>query len=409
MRSNCIPIVARSLFEPPKAVQELQREIQTEVLKRTRWDVPGYGSVVLDGFRDAGGALCSFLRLAPGAERTVRFVLDGAYGLESCYSGGWLLRPVAGDLPTYWVPRTPVFRSLDAQGRILTEQPASFRALEPTSVASTIELEARSDTYLDCTVWRFPAAAAEFVAALDRSLVLERQPIFMLSSHTAFRGPADLYAYLVHGQVYENRFDFLRKRKICSELEAYSLYLALHGLETATGKKLYRLLKQQIVHSVIARQAPDGAWHHGEWTDFIESHYRFHNAAMLLLEAAFEEAPGVALGDALNKAATVLSENADRTDIGLWFFHDSLEQSVEMTDKSGIRWIPSRELGKSPGDQDDPEYAPGRHRHPGPLPGGQRQTANTPSAWRPHCPRPGRCLRFVRPNGCIARSTGRSG
>ncbi len=157
-----------------------------------------------------------------------------------------------------------------------------------------------------------------------------------------------MYAYLVHGQVYENRFDFLRKRKICSELEAYSLYLALHGLEAATGKKLYRLLKQQIVHSVIARQAPDGAWHHGEWTDFMESHYRFHNAAMLLLEAAFEEAPSVALGDALNKAATVLSENADRTDIGLWFFHDSLEQSVEMTDKSGIRWIPSRELGKSP-------------------------------------------------------------
>jgi hypothetical protein len=233
-----------------------------------------------------------------------------------------LLTPVDGRFPAYWVP--------------------------PTSVESTIELEARSNSYLDCAVWRLPEAATELVVALGRPLVLERQPIFMLSSHTAFRGPGDVYAYLIHGHVYENRFDFRRNRKICSELEAYSLYLALHGLEGATSKELYRLLKQQIVYSVIARQARDGAWHHGEWTDLMESHYRFHNAAMLLLEAALEEAPAVALGNALKKAASVLSEGTDRTSIGLWFFHDSLEHSVEMTEKSGIRWIPSRELGKSP-------------------------------------------------------------
>jgi hypothetical protein len=212
----------------------------------------------------------------------------------------------------------------------------------------TIEITTGGATHLECAIWRLCPEASAIIEALGQPLVLERQPIFMLSSHTALRGPADVYIYLVHGQVYENRFDLRRKRKICSELEAYSLYVALHGLEAATDKKLYRLLKQQILVSVIARQAQDGGWHHGEWTDFMESHYRFHNAAMLLLETALEEAPDRVIADSLSKAASVISRCTDRTDIGLWFFHDSLEQSAEMTEKSGIRWIPSRELGKSP-------------------------------------------------------------
>ncbi len=124
----------------------------------------------------------------------------------------------------------------------------------------------------------------------------------MLSSHTSFSSPSDLYAYLIHGHAYENRFDPLHRRKICSELEAYSAYVALHGLEAATRKKLYGLLKRQIVFCVIARQAQDGGWYHGEWADFMESHYRFHNAAMQLLEAALEEAPNDVIANALQQS-----------------------------------------------------------------------------------------------------------
>jgi len=213
---------------------------------------------------------------------------------------------------------------------------------------SSIEIATHGDVAMECAVWCFPAGASGFVDELERPLVLEGQPIFMWASHTSFCRPADVYTYLVHGHVYENRFDWRRKRKICSELEAYSLYVTLHGLDAASGKKLYDLLKRQVLFSVIARQASDGGWHHGEWTDFMESHYRFHSAAMLLLETALEETPNSIVGDALSKAASVLSRCTDKTDIGLWFFHDSLEQSVEMTAKSGIRWVPSRELGKSP-------------------------------------------------------------
>ena len=67
--------------------------------------------------------------------------------------------------------------------------------------------------------------------------------------------------------------------------------VALSGLELATGKLIYTLLKRQLLFSVIARQSEDGGWYHGEWTDLMESHYRFHNGAMLLLEAALKEQP----------------------------------------------------------------------------------------------------------------------
>jgi hypothetical protein len=335
------------MFEPPESAV-LRHEIQSDLFARSSWEVSGHASLVLDQFGDASDASCCFVRLAPREATIARLVVEGGYGLESCPSGGWLLKPIEPRRPTYWIPRFPIFRKFDAHGRMLAEEPAALLGFKPALEESSIEIAARGDATLESAVWCFPAGASGLIDELERMLVLEGQPIFMWASHTSFCGPADLYAYLVHGQVYENRFDPRRQRKICSELEAYALYVALHGLEAATGKRLYGLLKRQILFSVVARQAPDGGWQHGEWTDFMESHYRFHNAAMLLLETAFEEAPNSIVGDALSKAASVLSRSTDKTDIGLWFFHDSLEKSVEMTAKSGIRWVPSRELGKSP-------------------------------------------------------------
>jgi hypothetical protein len=122
----------------------------------------------------------------------------------------------------------------------------------------------------------------------------------------------------------------------------------LHGLECATNKRLYGLLKRQILFSVIARQAPDGGWYHGEWTDLMESHFRLHNAALAMLEAAFEERGDQVVQAALAKAAAFTSRRTDSTDLGLWFLHDSLEESAEMATVSGApRWVLSRALGKS--------------------------------------------------------------
>jgi len=339
-------IELRDLFQPG-ADPELRSVLRGDSFARGSRDLAGGASLLLDRFADGRGASCGFLRIAPDSGGCVRFVLEGTYGIETCPSGGWLLRPCGTNLATYWIPREAILRARDSRGRIVGEETTLLSGFVPAGAETVIDVATRSGFDLDCVIWHLPAEASGFVDELMQPVALERQPVFMLSSHTSFRGPADVYAVLVHGHAYENRFEWVRKRKTCSELEAYSAYVALHGLEAATHKKLYRLLKHQLVFSVIARQAPDGGWHHGEWTEFMEAHYRFHSAAVLLLEAALEEAPDEVVRNALRSAASALSRCTDQTDLGLWFLHDSLEKSYEQSEKWGIPWVPSRTLGKS--------------------------------------------------------------
>ena len=127
------------------------------------------------------------------------------------------------------------------------------------------------------------------------------------TSETDYQAPADLFLYLVHGYVYTNRFIFPRKWKICSELDAYGLYVTFNGLESATEKVLYNLFKRQVLFSVIARRCAnlvDGTMASGQ--KFMESHYRFHNGAMLMLEAALTERQDEVVTRSLQQAAHFL-------------------------------------------------------------------------------------------------------
>src|SRR5204862_537625 len=81
----------RALFEAPESAV-LRREVRGETFARSSWEASGEARLVLDRFRDAGDASCCFVRLAP-AEGSTRLVVEGAYGLEACASGGWLLWP----------------------------------------------------------------------------------------------------------------------------------------------------------------------------------------------------------------------------------------------------------------------------------------------------------------------------
>jgi hypothetical protein len=152
--------------------------------------------------------------------------------------------------------------------------------------------------------------------------------------------------------VYINDFVWPRNWKFHSELDAHGLYLPLDGLQLATGKALYGLMKLKMLYSVISAQAQDGAWYQGEWTDLIDAHYRLHNAAMLMLAAGPEEYSDDAMAAALGRAAAFLPRCTDQTDIGHWFLHDTLEDSEAnmetMRQQTNPPWIPSRTLDKSP-------------------------------------------------------------
>jgi len=340
-----------SLFEPPVNGEEAL-VLESSQFKRIQRDLAGEAVLLLDSFPDAAGAACCFVRVVPGRARSVRFLVSGVRAIESCPSGGWVLKPAEPALPSYWIPQLPLARELDSQQRILSENRVSIAGFSISPEELSIDIEIPEGMNLDWILWRFPAEASGTAVELDQLLVLETQPLALWNSQTPYRSPADLYLYLVHGHVYVDRFVWPRMWKICSELDAYTLYVVISGLGLASGKMLYSLLKRQLLFSVISRQASDGGWYHGEWTDLMESHYRFHNGAMLLLEAALAEKPDDVVSKALERAAHFISLRTDRTDLGLWFLHDSLEDDAEMM-RTMCReipstWIPARTLGKSP-------------------------------------------------------------
>jgi len=341
----------QQLLEPP-ADTEPEHAVNSACFERIQWDSFNKATLILDRFPDETGASCCFLRIPPGDEQMIRFIVKGGYQAVACLSGGWLLKPVEATLPSYWIPQAPVLRTFDSSDRILSETSVSLAGFMASSSELTVDIETPGNMHLDITVWRFLPEASYIHEALERPLVLETQSIYLWNSQTGYKSLADVYLYLVHGHVYTNRFIWPHMWKICSELDAYTLYVTLDGLELATNKKLYSLLKRQLLFSVITRQAKDGGWYHGEWTDLMESHYRFHNGALLLLEAGLEEWPEDSIREALENGASFISRQTDNTDYGLWFLHDSLENSAEMMDElckqTGSRWIPNHIFGKSP-------------------------------------------------------------
>ena len=177
------------LFAPPERTTAGPQTVSSRFV-RTQRELSGGASLILDEFHDVRGASCCFVRLPRGPARTARFTGDGARTLESCPSGGWVVRPADEASCSYWVPQPPMLRKVDAHGRILSEQPASLVGLDASSTGVTLDVEVSGDSHLDCAVWRMPPDARDLLDALQRPSILEMQPVFMWGSHTAFRGPA---------------------------------------------------------------------------------------------------------------------------------------------------------------------------------------------------------------------------
>jgi len=339
------------ITEPPDGIC-VQRVVESHDFKREKWLIADGSEIIKDSFIPTGIACC-FLRLSQSTEGSVRFGFAGNYSLSSCRSGGWLVTSFSQEQPAYWIPQNICLRSLDANKHILTQAVAGTAGFNISDSNVTVECSIPKNLSLDLVFWKIPAEASKIVSELEQPAALETQPFFMFGSSAfqpsmAYQKPAGLYAHLVHGHVYENHAIWPRYWRICSEFDAYALYLTLSGLESATHKRIYSLMKEQILFSVIARQSGDGGWYHGEWTDRMESHSRFHCAAMHLLTHALEEQSDDIVRKALEKAASFISKQTDKIKAGTWFLHDSLEASLETQRLSPFRWARSTVLGKSP-------------------------------------------------------------
>jgi hypothetical protein len=289
------------------------------------------------------GADCLFLR----ADKALRLRLDGNYALQRCAAGGWLLHSRDSAAPSYWLPTPAMLRRTSMQGHILEERSAEWGDFDLDSSSVTITFTAIPEGWtLDAVIWKLDDPV--FVKELMEFSRVETQGYFLLGSHTRYGKPADLYRHLTHGWVYEDRYAWPHKRRICSENDAHALHLVFSGLEHATGKHIYGLLKNQLLLSVLSRQSEDGGFRHGEWTDQMESHYRLNASAMHLFLDSLQSAPDPTVIEAAKQLAEFLASARDDMTAGVWFLHDELERSPEGMNQAPFKWLPSRVLGKSP-------------------------------------------------------------
>jgi hypothetical protein len=313
---------------------------------RTRIDpAPGI-SIVLDRFSTTS-AQAVFLRISGSAVNKANIGLSGGYKMESCSAGGWLLQPNDVALDTFWIPQFPTLRHVDSDLHIRDQKFATTEGLSASANALDLTFVIPNNWLLDVVVWRLPGNEADWTQGLQALSTIESQRYFLWSSHTTYARPADLYLHLVHGHVYENHVVWPKYWRVCSELDAYGLYVTLSGLLRATGKRWYALLRTQVVFSVIDRQSDDGGWYHGEWTDHMESHYRLHAGAIHLLAAYYQEFEDPVVRKAMDMATDFAASRTDNLIFGKWFLHDSLEENDETLKGYPFRIAPSRALGKS--------------------------------------------------------------
>ena len=335
------------LFGLPSSA-DARKTSRTRTVKRLTLHTAADRETKLDIFSNNTSS-CAFVRFTPGRDRDIGFVLKGAYRVTPCASGGWMLLPTrdGDDLDSYWLPQAPRLRRLDKRGHVLEERDVQFSGITLSPFELALQIRILADQAMDWTIWRLPSTARNVLGELRDLLPFETQAHFLWGSHTRYQRPADVYLHLIHGHVYETRFSWPKRWKIHSENDAHALHTVLGGLESATGKELYHLLKAQLLLSVLDRQSEDGGWRHGEWTDRMESHYRLHCSAMHMLMDALAENEDPAVRAALERAAAFLARQTDKLDAGVWFLHDELEHSSETLCEGPFRSLPSRVLGKS--------------------------------------------------------------
>ncbi len=348
--AEILSLPLRSIFEP-QPDSRIDSIVKSAKFERVHCKAFADAEILLDSYPGEPGASCCFIRIPEGSYTSVRIIIEGVYSITSCNAGGWILEPTDNSDPSYWIPQPAIARKLDTNHRILSENAALISNFSLSDDILSLVLAAPGNFSLDLVVWRFASGPSDIPAELGKLLALETQPYYLWTSQTEYTTPADFYRYMVHGHVYVDRFIWPRKWKIPSELDAYGLYMIMTGMKLATEKRIYELLRRQLLFSVITRQSADGGWYHGEWTDQMESHYRFHNGAMLLLESSLQEETDAVVSNALEKAAEFISRYSDKTDIGQWFLHDSLEENPELMKQlcrqTGSTWIPANTLGKS--------------------------------------------------------------
>jgi hypothetical protein len=314
---------------------------------RVSYESPDQSMKVLaDDFEK--NTICEFTRLVANRQKYFLLTMPVEYDFLMTKGAGWLFRSRLPERPNYWLPLQPMARTYDKLGRILSEETLPIVKIDIMRNESCALFRVpKNYDYIEYVVWTLPSNSDLF-EELHSLSPWELQSIFLWGSHTQYSGPKDLYDYVIHGVLYENRWSAPKyKWKAFAEVDAFSLFNTLNAFCKTTGKKIYDHLKTQVVFSVIFHQDSDGAWRQGLHTDILEEHYRYQCSAIHMLSADYEQTKDVFVLSALKKAVEYLGSQCEALNIGTWYLHDSLERNPDTIRNSPLPFLESRALGKS--------------------------------------------------------------
>lgn len=244
-----------------------------------------------------------------------------------------------------WLPKQPVAREWDNQGRIKWEQELDCN-YESKDDALLIKAKIDKQGCIEFPVVQFVSKATAFLDEI-RTFFPQETTEYIKGDWFTYKDVSDIWNYVVKGDVYDPRNQPVGRRWRCEQC-AHTLYYHLNHLEEQTNKKIYAALQDLIAYSVMLSLPSDGRWRHGHWTPEMETHTRFQVDGIHLLLTHYEKTgKEVFLGKAKLAMDYLISIADTLSEGGIWFLHDSLEVDEQQARFFYGNLISSKAFGKS--------------------------------------------------------------
>ncbi len=309
------------LMPPPPQTEQLIFE--DERFRRrtlhTKLD-PAIGADIIIDSLIADGVRCCHISLDFAQDRSLDFVIHGR--LHPSNSQGRLITHSPGST-LLWIPKEPVSRLYDNNGRIETANQTPFQANSDTD-GIRLSITGSSGRKVEFSVVIFTKNIESFTKEILDCDPIELRKVTR-SDWFYYEGAKSVWDYFINGTFFSSRHK-VHKRAWPGQNIPYVLYHYLDFLSRQTEKQIYRLLCDLIAYSVMLSLPDDGRWRHGIWTDIAETHAAHQVAGIHLLLSHYQRtAAKIFLKKAALAADYLISIADDLAEDQTWFLHDTLE------------------------------------------------------------------------------------
>jgi len=315
-----------NLLMPPASRGE-QLIFEDEHFKRqtlhTKLDPEIDADIIIDSLDSLKVASCHIsLDCAQG--RSLDFIInDAQHTSHAC--GRLIIHSPSSSL--LWVPKDPVSRLYDNNGRIETATETPFEAdSDPGPVR--LSVTPSPGRRLEFSVVIFTTGIEAFSKE-----ILDRDPIelrkVVRSDWFYYESAKDIWDYFINGEFLSTRHK-VHKKAWPGQNIPYVLYHYLEFLHNRTKKQIYRLLCDLIAYAVMLSLPDNGRWRHGTWTDIAETHTVHQIAGIHILLSYYQRtARDAFLLKAKNAMDFLISIADNLSDDKIWFLHDTLETNPD--------------------------------------------------------------------------------